>query len=100
MPIIVATTILGDQPATALQLNQVATIALWFPGLQIPALRYRKVGTLRLIETLGNRQIIVWQWDVIYPGIYPVFNRVLPTPNFTFYFNCFRPGLAYSLFWA
>lgn len=100
MPIIVATTVLGDQPPTALQLNQVQTIALWFPGFQIPALRYRKVGTLRLIEIIGVRQIIVYEWEVIYPGIYPVFARFIPTANLTIYFNCFRPGLAYSLFWV
>ena len=100
MPQVNGVTVNGDQVPTALQLNQVSAVALWFSGTQITALRYRKVGTLRLIEVLGSRQIIVSEWEVIYPGIYPIYNRVTGTASLTFFFNCFRPGLAYSLFWA
>jgi len=100
MPQVNGVTVNGDQVPVALQLNQVTAVALWFSGPQIPALRYRKIGTLRLIEVLGSRQIIVSEWDVIYPGIYPIYNRATATPILTFFFNCFRPGLAYSLFWA
>lgn len=100
MPLLTTTTVLGDQPVEAILLPQIVTLALWFPFPTLPALRYRKVGTLRLIEVMGSRQIIVSEWAVTYPGIYPIYSRAVPTPSFRIFFNCFRPGLTYSLFWG
>lgn len=100
MPVFTATTIQGVDIGQAVTQTSVTGIALWFTGTQIPALRYRKIGTLRLIEEIGTRRIIVREWPVIYPGIFPVFNTPQSTPNCILSFQHFRPGLAYSLFFG
>lgn len=95
------TTVLGESAFFALtKTTPLSNIALWFPFPGVNALRYRKVGKLRLAETSNfTRLIIVDEWDVVYPGIWPVFNRSVPYQNLLALFECTRPGLPFSLYW-
>jgi len=100
MPSQSGVTINGTQLNLSIAGSTIGTLALWFPRPLIPALMHQKVGVLRLIQTDANRYISVYRWDVFYPGIYPIFGVATPVGGLQAVFDCYRPGLPYTFFYA
>ena len=100
MPTLSGTTVNGTQINAAIGQPTIGQMALWFPVPPIPALTYQKVGVLYLAQIDASRMIIVKEWDVTYPGIWPVFGVTQNTTGLYAIFRCWRPGLPYVFYWA
>ncbi len=74
-------------------------IALWFPPPWVEALGYRKIGVLRFVDVSATRLIVVEEHDVIYPGIWPLFDLSRSFQDLQATFRCTRPGLPYLFYW-
>lgn len=101
MPQISGTTIFGDMLNTTLtSANPLTSVAFWFPAPYVNGLFYRKIGVLRFVQVDTSRLIIVEEHDVIYPGIWPLYQVSKPINNLQANFRCTRPGLPYQFFWG
>lgn len=100
MPQLAGVTGLGDNLGVSVGQATVSSVALWFPRPHIAALLWRQVGTLRLCQSDASRLIIVKEWPIVYPGIWPIYNVSQDTLGLQWRFTCIRPNLAYQFYWA
>lgn len=100
MPQVNATTVNGTSARTAIALGTVENLTVWFKAPTVAALRFRPVGTLRIIEVVTIREIIAYSWPVIYPGIFPIYFGAVKVSDCVLDFQCFRPGLAFTMLWT